>query len=75
VDRFLVRYPLGLAGAYLRSAPTFLPSESALDAAPDETPPFAAWYARPDDLPPLAHDDIDPGAARFVVRELLRADW
>jgi hypothetical protein len=72
VARFVVRRPLGLAGAYLRFAPTFVPNESALDAAPDESPPFDAWYARPDGLPPLPHDEVDPGAAAFVVRELLR---
>ena len=71
-EQFRVNYPLGLAGAYLRGAPTFLPNASALDAGPGEAPPFDAWYARPDGLQPLAHDRVDPGAAAFAVRELLR---
>ena len=71
-EQFRVNYPLGLAGAYLRGAPTFLPNASALDAGPGEAPPFDAWYARPDGLEPLAHDRVDPGAAAFAVRELLR---
>ncbi len=75
VQRYTQIYPFGLAGSYLRSAPTFVSAESALDARADETPPFAAWYARPDNLPPLAHDDVDLGAAAFTVRELLAAPW
>jgi len=75
VDRFRVYYPMGIAGAYLRTAPTFLSAESALDAGPDETPPFDAWYARPDDRPALPHDRMDPEAGAFVVRELLRRPW
>ncbi len=73
-SQFAIRYPFGLAGAYLRAAPTFLTAASALDAAPGQTPPFAAWYARADGLPPLAHDRVDPGAAAFAVGELLRPD-
>ncbi len=71
-NRFRAYLPLGIAGAYLRTAPTFVSAESALDAGPNETPPFPAWYARPDDLPALSHDDVDVGAAVFVVREILR---
>lgn len=40
---FRVKMPLGLAGAYLRNVPTFVPTESALDATASETPPFDAW--------------------------------
>lgn len=72
---FSVREPLGVAGSYLRSLPTFLPTASALDAAPGEQPPFDAWYARPDDLPPIPHDQLDPGSVAFAVRELLNARW
>lgn len=75
VDKFRRNYPLGLAGSYLTTAPTFLPAASALDASPDETPPFDAWYARPEGSTPLAHDDVDPGVAAFVVRELLQSAW
>lgn len=75
VDRFRVRRPLGLAGAYLRAAPTFVAAASALDAADDETPPFDAWYARPDHAPLNAHDVVDPGAAAFVVDRLREAPW
>ena len=75
VNRFKTTLPFGIAGAYLRSAPTFVPAESALDAGPDETPPFNTWYARPDNAPALAHDQADPGAGAFIVRELLRAGW
>jgi hypothetical protein len=74
VDQFRVDMG-GIAGAYLRGAPTFLPAESALDAGADEVPPFDAWYARPDGLPALAHDHVDLGAGMFVVRELLQAPW
>lgn len=74
-DRFVITRPFGLAGAYLRSAPTFLLCSSALDADADETPPFAAWYARPDGLPPLGHDEVDPGAATFAIRAIVTAPW
>lgn len=72
VRRLERRIPLGLGGVILRSRPTFVSTASALDAAPGETPPFAAWYARPDGQPPLPHDTLDPGAAPFLMRELLR---
>jgi hypothetical protein len=72
-NRFRAYLPLGIAGAYLRTAPTFVSAESALDAGPDDRPPFAAWYARPDDLPALSHDDVDAGVAAFVVGEILRS--
>ena len=75
VEQFHVAYPLGLAGAYLPTVPTFLPSASALDATPQETPPFDAWYARPDGLTPLAHDQVDPAVATFVVREIVKSPW
>lgn len=71
--RFRIRMPLGIGGAYLRSLPTFIPTESALDSLPGETPPFDAWYARSDDAPAIAHDSIDPGAVAFVVNALLEA--
>ena len=71
-NRFRACLPLGIAGAYLRTAPTFVSAASALDADPGEAPPGDAWYARPDDLPARAHDDVDAGAAAFVVREILR---
>ena len=75
VNRLKTTLSFGIAGTYLRSAPTLVPSDSALDAGPDETPPFDAWYARPDYAPALAHDEVDPGAGAFIVRELLRAGW
>jgi hypothetical protein len=72
-EQFAIQYPLGLAGAYLNAAPTFLPSASALDAEQGEIPLFDAWYARGDGQgPALAHDEVDPGAGAFAVRELLR---
>ncbi len=73
VDRFNTLYPLGVAGAYLRAAPTFIPTSSALDAGPGETPPFDAWFARPDDAPPLPHDHASPDEAAFVVRQVLQS--
>ena len=75
VGRFVTSVPFGIAGAYLRDAPTFLPAESALDAGPDEKPPFDAFYERPANLPPLSHDRPDPGALRFAVQEILASDW
>ncbi len=75
MDRFKTVYPLGLAGATLRSDPTFIPTESALDAGPDETPPFDAWYARPDNAPAIPHDSVGQEEAAFVVRSLLAGDW
>ena len=75
VDRFTTVYPLGLAGATLRSDPTFIPTESALDAGPEDTPPFDAWYARPDNAPAIAHDRVASDEAAFVVRQLLESDW
>jgi len=74
-DGFRMRLPLGLAGSYLRSTPTFIPTESALDAGPDERPPFDQWYARPDDLPPVPHNAVPPDAAVWVIRRLLEAPW
>lgn len=71
IKRFTTVYPLGIAGATLRRAPTFIPTASALDAGPDETPPFDAWYARPDTAPPIPHDSVAPEEARFVVGALL----
>ncbi len=75
VDRFTTVYPLGMAGASLRSDPTFIPTESALDAGPNETPPFDAWYARPDNAPAIPHNSVDAGEATFVVQQLLASDW
>jgi hypothetical protein len=74
-DRFLIERIFGIAGAHLRSAPTFVANTSALDCDPGATPPFDAWYARPDNLPPLPHDVADSGAGMFAVRELLGASW
>lgn len=73
VIRFRVRMPLGIAGAYLSTTPTFVSTESALDIDPGETPRFDEWYARSAALPPIDHDGIDEGALRFVVRVLTRA--
>ncbi len=67
-SRLKLRFPLGVAGAYLRSAPTFIATESALDAAPGETPPFDEWYVRPDNLPLIAHDQPSPDVAAFALR-------
>ena len=75
VNQFTQSYPLGIAGAYLKSAPTFLPCASALDAAPGEVPPFDAWFARREGLPALAHNVIDPEAGLFVLSELKKANW
>lgn len=61
-------YSLGIVGATLRTAPTFISTSSALDARPDETPPFDSWYALPDTLPPIPHDSVAPDEVRFVVR-------
>jgi hypothetical protein len=72
-SRFRIKMPLGIAGAYLRSIPTFMPTESALDSGPGEPPPFDAWYARPDNAPPIAHDGVDPGAVDFITGVLLGA--
>ena len=74
-ERFVSEYPFGIAGSRLTFSPTFIPASSALDAAAGETPPFDAFYARPDNLPNRAHDDIDSGAAKFVVREILSEAW
>lgn len=71
--RLQMRLPLGVAGSGLRTTPTFVSTESALDAAPGETPPVHAWYARPDGLPPIDHDALDPGVAEFMVRVLTAA--
>jgi hypothetical protein len=71
-QRFAVRLPLGIAGGYFRSLPTFVATASALDADSDEAPPFADWYARSDDLPALSHDVIDAAASRWVARRTLR---
>ncbi len=70
--RLRIRMPLGIAGAYMDSIPTFTPTESALDSGPDEEPPFDAWYAREDDAPAIAHDTFDPGAVAFVIDVILR---
>ena len=75
VDQFDQNYPLGIAGAYLKSAPTFVSCASALDAAPGETPPFDAWFARREGLHALAHDVIAPEAGVFVLAELKKANW
>lgn len=75
VGRFTTVYPLGMAGATLRLAPSFIPTDSALDAEPDETPPFDLWYARPDNSPPIPHDSVAPDEARFVVGVLLSSRW
>lgn len=71
--RWTVRKPLGLAGAYLPSAPTLITTDSALDAGALETPPFAEWYARPDGLEPIHHDDPDAGVVEFASRALIRS--
>ncbi|MBC8102146.1 MAG: Ig-like domain-containing protein [Cytophagales bacterium] len=73
--RFASYYPFGIAGSYLGAQPTFVPASSALDAEANERPPFDAFYARPDNQPNRPHDDIDPGAAAFVVREILSENW
>jgi hypothetical protein len=73
--RFAVAYPFGIAGSELGFVPTFIPTSSALDAEANEKPPFDAFYARPDNQPNRAHDDIDPGAAAFVAREILNEAW
>ena len=70
--RLRIRMPLGIAGAYMDSIPTFIPTESALDSGPDEKPPFDAWYAGDDDAPAIAHDTFDPGAVAFVIDVILR---
>ena len=75
VGRFTTVYSLGIAGATLRTAPTFIPTASALDAGPDETPPFDTWYALPDGAAPIPHDAVAPDEARFVVGALLTSDW
>jgi hypothetical protein len=74
-QRFAVEYPFGIAGSELGFVPTFIPTSSALDAEANEKPPFDAFYARPDNQPNRAHDDIDPGAAAFVAREILNEAW
>jgi pimeloyl-ACP methyl ester carboxylesterase len=73
--RFAVEYPFGIAGSELGFVPTFIPTSSALDAEANDKPPFDAFYARPDNQPNRAHDDIDPGAAAFVAREILNQPW
>jgi hypothetical protein len=74
-QRFAIRKPLGVAGAYMRSTPTFIPTTSALDAAPGEKPPFASYFTRPEYLKPLPHSTVDPLAAGFVVHEILTTPW
>jgi hypothetical protein len=71
-EGFRIKMPLGLAGAYLRTIPTFVSTESALDSTAAETPPFDAWYVRPDGAAPISHSAVDPAAVGFVVGELLR---
>ncbi len=73
VNGFRLRMPLGIAGGYLRTVPTFISTESALDAGPGEKPPFDEWYARPDGQPRIGHDEMDPAAVAFVIRVLTRS--
>ncbi len=68
--RLQKRVALGIAGIHLRRRPTFIPTESALDAGPDERPPFDSFYARPDGAPAIAHDHPDSGAGLLILREL-----
>lgn len=76
-DEFLERFKQSKfnhsGGTYLYGAPTFLPTESALDAGLDETPPFDAWFALPSGSRLYAHDEVAPEVAAFVVRSLLEA--
>ena len=75
VNQFNQNYPLGIAGAYVKNAPTFLSCASALDAGPGEVPPFDAWFARREGQPALAHDVMDREAGGFVLNELKKASW
>ena len=75
VGRFTTVYPLGMAGATLRTSPTFIPTASALDAGPTEAPPFDSWYALPDNTAAISHDSVNPDEAKFVVQALLAGDW
>ena len=69
--RLCARKALGLAGSYVGREPTFVPTESALDAGPGERPPFDEWYARPSGAPALRHDEPDAAAVRFMCRVLI----
>lgn len=68
---FATSLPLGIAGAMIQSLPTFIPTESALDAAPGETPPVDAYFCLPDHTPPLLHDQLSEPAAHFLLHQLL----
>jgi len=68
---FSTALPLGLAGAKIMDLPTFIPTESALDAAPGQAPPTDAFYCLPDSAPSLLHDQLSEEAARFLLRQLL----
>ena len=68
---FSTALPLGLAGAKIVDLPTFIPTDSALDAAPGEQPPTDAYYCLPDSAPSLLHDQLSEDAAHFLLRQLL----
>ncbi len=68
---FSTALPLGIAGADIRDLPTFIPTESALDAALGESPPVDAFYCQPEGAPPLLHDQLSESVAQFLVRQLL----
>ncbi|WP_309722391.1 hypothetical protein, partial [Armatimonas sp.] len=68
---FSTALPLGLAGAKIVDLPTFIPTDSALDAAPGEPTPTDAYYCLPDSAPSLLHDQLSEDAAHFLLRQLL----
>lgn len=72
VRGFRVRYPMRIAGSAMRSAPTFLATESALDAAAGEEPSWPVRYApRDPGLPPIAHGEVDLKAGEYVGKKLM----
>lgn len=70
---FATALPLGIAGAEIRDLPTFIPTESALDAAPGEAPPVDAFHCQPPGAPALLHDQLTEETARFLLSQILRS--
>ena len=68
---FSTALPLGLAGAKIVDLPTFIPTDSALDATPGEPPPTDTFYCLPDSALSLLHDQLSEDAAHFLLRQLL----
>ena len=70
---FSTALPLGIAGAEIRELPTFIPTESALDAPADTPPPVDAFFCVPDGAAPLLHDQLSEAAAHFLFYQILHS--